>query len=59
MRSIATYDRLLAALRERIFKPLDAEVPLRFRRAENGDRAKALGEARDGWTPVDRDLVWG
>lgn len=59
MRSIATYDRLLAVLRERIFTPLDAEVPLRFRRAENGDRARALTEPRAGWTPVDRDLVWG
>lgn len=59
MRSIATYDRLLDVLRGRIFTSLDAEVPLRFRRAENGDRARALSEPREGWAPVDRDLVWG
>lgn len=59
MRSIETYERLLANLRERIFTPLDTEIALRFRRAENGDRAIALTESREGWTPVSRDLVWG
>lgn len=59
MRPIQTYERLLASLRERIFTPLEAEVPLRFRRAENGDRDTALTESREGWTPVSRDLVWG
>ncbi len=59
MRSIATYDRLLATLRERIFIDIDADVPLRFRRARDGERAAALTEPRHGWVPVDRDLVWG
>jgi alpha-mannosidase len=59
MNPIAKHDRLLQVLQQRIFMPLDAEIPLKFRSAENGDRATALTELRDHWQPVDRDLVWG
>jgi alpha-mannosidase len=59
MGDIATYDRLLEALRERIFTPLVAPIPLRFRRAGNDERATVVTEPRNGWALVDRDLVWG
>ena len=59
MDRIASYDRLLEVLRGHIFTPLDATIPLRFRRAAYDDRAAALAEPRGGWTPVGHDLVWG
>ncbi|MEO5805940.1 glycoside hydrolase family 38 C-terminal domain-containing protein [Devosia sp.] len=59
MPRIAKLDRLLAVLRERIFVPTGVEVPLRFRRAENGDRATAASENREHWQDVDANLVWG
>ena len=59
MDRIASYDRLLEVLRERIFTPLDVTISLRFRRASYDDRAAAVRESRDSWAPVDRDLVWG
>ena len=59
MNLIANFDRLLQVLQQRIFTSLDTDVPLRFRRAENDDRATVLTEPRDGWQSVDRDIVWG
>ena len=59
MDRIASYDRLLEVLRGHIFTPLDATIPLRFRRAAYDDRAGVVAEPRGGWTPVGHDLVWG
>ena len=59
MDRIASYDRLLEVLRTRIFTALDAPIPLRFRRAGYDDRATAVAETREAWTPVGNDLVWG
>lgn len=56
---IASLDRLLAALRERIFLPSGVYVPLRYRAAANGERYAVLEQDRSAWTAVDRDLVWG
>lgn len=56
---IASLDRLLAALRERIFLPSGVYVPLRYRPAANGERYAVLEQDRSAWTAVDRDLVWG
>lgn len=59
MPRIATLDRLLAALRERIFLPSGVHVPLRYRPAANGERYAVVEQDRSGWTAVDRNLVWG
>ena len=59
MPRIAKLDRLLAVLRERIFVPTGTHVPLRYRPAGNHERARVTEQDRSGWTPVDRDLVWG
>ncbi|SMQ62990.1 alpha-mannosidase [Devosia lucknowensis] len=59
MPRIAKLDRLLAVLRERIFQRSGIFVPLKHRRAENGERNLAALEDRNGWTDVDQNLVWG
>ena len=59
MDRIASHERLLEALRQRIFVPLDVVIPLRFRRAPYEDRSTAAIEPRHNWTPVNSDLVWG
>ncbi|KRA97509.1 alpha-mannosidase [Devosia sp. Root685] len=59
MPRIATLDRLLAALRERIFLPSGVHVPLRYRPAANGERYAVVEQDRSAWTGVDRSLVWG
>lgn len=59
MRRIQKFDRLLAELRERIFLPLDTNVPLKFRRARNEDRAEAVAQSGDGWVAAGPDLIWG
>ena len=56
---IASLDRLLAALRERIFVPSGILVPLRYRPAANGERYAVVEQDRSAWTAVDRNLVWG
>ena len=56
---IAKLDRLLTRLQAAIFTPTGIAVPLRFRRASNGDRAAAVAADRGDWAPVDADLVWG
>ncbi|HWV19590.1 MAG TPA: alpha-mannosidase, partial [Devosia sp.] len=59
MPRIATLDRLLAALRERIFLPSGIHVHLRYRPAANGERYAVVEQDRSAWTEVDRSLVWG
>lgn len=59
MKRIRKLDHLLSRLRERIFLPLDAEVPLVFRAAGAGERQAMVRSDRHDWIPVDRDLVWG
>ena len=46
MDRIASHERLLEALRQRIFVPLDVVIPLRFRRAPYEDRSTAALPAR-------------
>lgn len=55
---IALLDRLLAALRERIFLPSGVHVPLRYRPAA-GERCAVVEQDRGAWTSVDQNLVWG
>ncbi|MFN4209266.1 MAG: alpha-mannosidase [Devosia sp.] len=52
-------DVLLTELGKRIFTPSGVTVPLRFRPAHHNDRAQVVAENREGWTQVDRDLIWG
>lgn len=59
MPRIASLDRLLAALRERIFLSTGHFVPLRYRPAANGERNAIAGADRADWLAVDRNLVWG
>lgn len=59
MTRIASLDRLLAALRERMFVGTGIEVPLRYRPAGNAERPRVVDEKRESWTAVDRNLVWG
>jgi alpha-mannosidase len=59
MKRIQKLDHLLSRLRERIFTPLDVEVPLVFRQSEASERAVVVKSGRESWTPVDRNLVWG
>lgn len=59
MHATSKLERLLAVLRERIFVPSGVFVPLHYRPARHGERDTVAGEDRTGWTPVDRDLVWG
>lgn len=56
---LASLDRLLAALRERIFVPSGVQIPLRYRPAANGERYAVVEQDRSAWTWVDRSLVWG
>ena len=62
MRRIQKFDRLLAELRERVFVPLPARVPLTFRRAEDRERRQVVAgvaHGADGWVEAGPDLVWG
>lgn len=59
MARIASLDRLLTALRERIFVGSGIEIPLRYRPAGNAERPAVVDEDRTSWTAVDRNLVWG
>ncbi len=59
MPRIAKLDRLLSVLRERIFLGSEVFASLHFRAAANDERHVVPGENRLGWTPVDRDLIWG
>ncbi|MDO1583125.1 alpha-mannosidase [Rhizobium oryzicola] len=59
MKRIHKFDRLLLELRERIFLPIAADVPLKFRRAENDQRPAVVAGLQDGWIDVGPDLVWG
>ncbi|MCD2172471.1 alpha-mannosidase [Rhizobium sp. C4] len=59
MRRLQKFDRLLAELRERVFLPVAADVPLKFRRAEDRDRADVVAGTGDGWMDAGPDLVWG
>jgi len=56
---IAKLDRLLTLLEARIFQPTGIFVPLRFRRAADGERAEAVAADRSDWTAVTPDLAWG
>lgn len=59
MHRIAKIDHLLAALRARIFTPLNAEPELKFRAGSHEDRAQILTESYDNWIRLENDLVWG
>ena len=59
MKRIQKLDHLISRLRDRIFTPLDADVPLVFRQAEASERPSMVASDRQGWTPVDRNLIWG
>ncbi|MBD8065205.1 alpha-mannosidase [Devosia sp. PTR5] len=52
-------DHLLSRLRARIFTPIPAELPLRFRRGLPGERAEIVGQDPATWQSVDPELVWG
>ncbi len=59
MSNIASIDRVLESLAARVFAPTGHHVPLRFRAARPEQRDEAVEQAGEGWTPVDRGLVWG
>ncbi|MCM2293140.1 glycosyl hydrolase-related protein [Allorhizobium sp. BGMRC 0089] len=59
MKRFRKLDHLLSRLRERIFIPLDLPVPLVFRPARAEERQAVVAGGRQGWRPVDRDLIWG
>lgn len=59
MTHIRKLDHLLSRLRERVFVPLDHDVPLCFRQASSSERSSVILESREDWTPVDGNLVWG
>ena len=53
------FDPLLSRLRERIFTPIEAELPLRFRRGLPEERAQIVGQDPATWQAVGPDLTWG
>lgn len=59
MKRIRKLDHLLSRLRERVFTPLSADIPLMFRQADAAERATMVASDRRNWVPVSRDLVWG
>lgn len=59
MKRIRKLDNLLARLRERIFTPLNLEVPLRYSPAPADRRSAMVQSDRSGWVAVHRDLIWG
>ncbi|MGE6740321.1 alpha-mannosidase [Allorhizobium pseudoryzae] len=59
MKRIRKLDNLLARLQERIFVPLQVEVPLVYAPAAASERPVMVASDRAGWTPVNRDLIWG
>ncbi len=59
MKRIRKLDNLLARLQERIFVPLQVDVPLVYAPATAGERSAMVTADRSGWTPVSRDLIWG
>jgi alpha-mannosidase len=56
---IKKLDHLLARLRERIFTPLDAALPLRFRRGLPEERSAIVAQDPMAWEQVESSLVWG
>ncbi|MCT7378204.1 alpha-mannosidase [Chelativorans salis] len=56
MHRITKIDHLLGVLRERIFQPLNVNVPLQFRQQPNGGNTAT---PEDGWQEMRNDLVWG
>jgi len=56
---IEKLDHLLSRLRERIFQPIEASLPLRFRRGLPEERNAIVGQDPATWQAVDSDLVWG
>jgi alpha-mannosidase len=52
-------DHLLSRLRARIFLPLEAPMPLRFRRGRPEERAGIVAQDPSAWQAVDPELVWG
>ncbi|SIQ34524.1 alpha-mannosidase [Rhizobium sp. RU35A] len=59
MKRIRKLDHLLSRLQERIFVPLGVSVDLVYSPAAASERTRMVASDRTGWTPVDRDLVWG
>ncbi|MGV8830788.1 MAG: alpha-mannosidase [Devosia sp.] len=56
---IEKLDHLLTRLRQRIFTPLDATLPLRFRRGLPEERASIVAQGPQSWEQVEPSLVWG
>ncbi|MCS6759987.1 MAG: hypothetical protein MO852_14385 [Candidatus Devosia euplotis] len=50
---------LPSRLQQRIFTPLEATLPLRFRRGQPGERANIVAQDPQSWEKVDPTLVWG
>lgn len=59
MKRLKKLDNLLARLRERIFTPLDINVPLVYAPGSAANRPAMVASDRAGWTAVSRDLIWG
>lgn len=58
MKRIAKLDRLLAALNERVFRPVDFDVELRCRAGRDGEDFATAAAAGD-WRRLAPDYVWG
>lgn len=56
---IEKLDHLLNRLRTRIFEPVAADMPLRFRRGLPTERAEIVAQDPASWQAVDPELVWG
>ncbi|UYO00551.1 MAG: alpha-mannosidase [Devosia sp.] len=56
---IKKLDHLLKRLRDRIFTPIEADLPLRFRRGLPEQRADIVAQDPGAWEAVAADLVWG
>ncbi|WP_338723438.1 glycoside hydrolase family 38 C-terminal domain-containing protein [Devosia sp. XK-2] len=56
---IKKLDHLLSRLQQHIFTPLDATLPLRFRRGLPEQRAEIVAQDPRNWEAVEPSLVWG